>query len=143
MIAVKVLFETVDDRERIVMLIIRVWNAMHCALNNLRKLVAAEIDATGTILTFVLFTLEKKNFINCPSIPIEDPQIIFRQNSFVTKATEQYMRNIGTEYIKQILTQPVKAVFASKYSCEVSFSFLFFFSLSLFLSSQTSSILQL
>jgi len=95
MVPLKLLFETSDDRERITSLIIRVWHGMHCALNNLRSLISAEIDAT------------------------EDSQILFRANSLATKSTEQYMRNVGVDYLQQVLGNPMKQVLTSKYSCEI------------------------
>jgi len=49
LVAVRVLYDTTDDRERVTQLVVRVWHAMHCALNNLRRLVVSEIDATGLL----------------------------------------------------------------------------------------------
>ena len=49
----------------------------------------------------------------------DDTQIIFRANSLATKATEQYMRNLCSEYIQQVLSGPIKQVLSSKYSCEI------------------------
>ena len=95
LVAIRILFDISDDRDRVTQLFVRVWYAMHCALNNLRKLVTTEIDST------------------------DDPLIIFRQNSLATKATEQYMRSVCTEYVQQVLAGPIKQVLTSKYSCEI------------------------
>lgn len=41
----------------------------------------------------------------------EDPNIIFRGNSMATKVIDQYMKFLGGEYLKDVLSAPIKLVF--------------------------------
>jgi hypothetical protein len=78
--------------------LVSVLTATETDITGLRALLSVEVDAT------------------------EDPNIIFRGNSLATKAVDQYMKLVGSEFLKNTLSQVIKQVFerASKQeSCEV------------------------
>ena len=52
----------------------------------------------------------------------EDPHVLFRGNSLSTKAIDHYMKYIGGEFLKDVLSAPIKSVYeraARGESCEI------------------------
>eukprot|EP01114_Cavostelium_apophysatum_P014101 TRINITY_DN3569_c0_g1_i4.p1 TRINITY_DN3569_c0_g1~~TRINITY_DN3569_c0_g1_i4.p1 ORF type:complete len:1519 (-),score=502.00 TRINITY_DN3569_c0_g1_i4:67-4437(-) len=92
---VKLLGRVCDDRQQVCLCLVKLFEEKNIAAMLLTSLANDELAETN------------------------DPDIIFRGNSFATKALDCYMRFIGQTYLLSTLSSIIKKIFTSKKSYEI------------------------